>query len=97
MNNWKNYTINIGYVKQKSSKIFTFTSTLPLEIFRVEPGCGGCTKFIDYKDNILTIKYDAPEFPKHILKNELIINKEITVYYEDGTSDKLKFVGFLNR
>ena len=97
MKNWKNYTVNLGYVKQKSSKIFTFTSTLPLEISRVEPSCGGCTKFIDYKDNILTIKYDAPEFPKHILKSESIINKEITVFYEDGTSDKLKFVGFLKR
>lgn len=97
MNNWKNYTVNLGYVKQKSSKIFTFTSTLPLEISRVEPACGGCTKFIDYKDNILTIKYDAPEFPKHILKSESIIDKEITVFYEDGTSDKLKFVGILKR
>ena len=38
-----------------------------------------------------------PEFPKHILKSESIINKEITVFYEDGTSDKLKFVGILKR
>ena len=97
MKNWKNYTVNLGYVKQKSSKTFTFTSTVPLEISRVQPECPDCTKFIDYKDNTLTMKYDSPEFPKHILKSESIINKEIAVFYEDGTSDKLKFVGILKR
>ena len=97
MKNWKNYTINIGYTKQKTNKTFSFTSLLPLDISRVQPGCPDCTKFIDYKDNILTMKYSAPEFPRHIVKSESIINKEITVFYEDGNSDKLKFVGILKR
>ena len=97
MNKWNKYTVNIGNVKQKTAVIVKYGSTIPLAIQHVSPGCTGCTKFIDYKDNTLTIKYDAPEFPKHILKSESIINKEITVYYEDGTSDKLKFVGILNR
>lgn len=97
MKNWKNLTTNIGFVKQKTSKIFTFTSLVPLDISRVQPGCPDCTKFIDYKDNTLTIKYNAPEFPKHIVKSESAISKEITVYYENGTSDKLKFVGILKR
>ena len=35
MNNWKNYTVNIGHVKQNASKTFTFESNLPLDISRV--------------------------------------------------------------
>ena len=97
MNDWKNYTVNIGYVKQNTSKIFTFESNGTLDISRVQPSCGSCTKFIDYKDNILTMKYDAPSFPIHLNNKESVINKNITVYYEDGTKDELKFVGFLNK
>lgn len=97
MKNWINFTKNVGHVKQQTSKMITFESTKPLEISRVEPGCAGCTKFIDYKDNILTIKYDAPEFPRHIAHKDVIINKTVTVYYEDGNKDVLKFVGFLNK
>ena len=97
MNNWKNYTVNIGNVEQNKSKTFTFTSNIPLEISRVQPECASCTKFIDYKDNVLTIKYSAPMFPIHLPSKEQVINKEVTVYYEDGTQDKLKFVGFLKK
>ena len=97
MNNWKNYTVNIGHVKQETSKTFTFESNLPLDISRVQPSCAECTKFIDYKDNILTIKYNAPQYPIHLRTMEQVINKEIEVYYNDGTQDKLKFVGFLKR
>ena len=97
MNNWKNYTVNIGYVKQNTSKEVKFESHRPLEISRVQPSCGSCTKFIDYKDNILTIRYDAPMYPVHLTNKESVINKNITVYYEDGTEDVLKFVGFLTK
>ena len=97
MNNWKNYTVNIGHVKQNTSKTFTFESIKPLDISRVQPSCGSCTKFLDYKDNILTIKYDALMYPVHLTSKEQVINKGLTVYYEDGTKDELKFVGFLTR
>lgn len=97
MNNWKNYTVNIGYVKQNTSKTFTFESIKPLDISRVQPSCGSCTKFLDYKDNILTIKYDAPIYPVHLTTKEQVVNKNLTVYYEDGSKDELKFVGFLTK
>ena len=97
MNNWKNYTVNIGHIKQDTSKIITFESNKELDISTVQPSCSSCTKFIDYKDNILTIKYDAPMYPVHLNTIEQVINKEIEVYYNDGTQDKLKFVGFLKR
>lgn len=97
MNNWKNYTVNIGHVKQNTSKTLTFESNKILDISRVQPSCGSCTKFIDYKDNILTIKYDAPMYPVHLTNKEQVINKNVTVYYEDSSKDELKFVGFLTK
>lgn len=97
MNNWKNYTVNIGHVEQNTSKEIKFESYRPLDISRVQPSCGSCTKFLDYKDNILTIKYDAPSFPIHLNNRESVINKNVAVYYEDGSKDELKFVGFLTK
>ena len=97
MNNWKNYTVNIGHVKQNTSTDVKFESTRHLDIQHISPKCGSCTKFIDYKDNILTFKYIAPEFPKHLDVKDIVINKGATIYYEDDTSEELKFVGFLKR
>ena len=97
MNNWKNYTVNIGYIKQNTSIDVKFESTRYLDIQHISPKCGSCTKFIDYKDNILTFKYIAPEFPKHLDVKDIVINKGATIYYEDDTSEELKFVGFLKR
>ena len=97
MNNWKNYTVNIGYVKQNTSVEVKFESNIPLKIQHISPGCASCTKFIDYKDNILTFKYIATEFPKHLDVKDIVINKGATIYYEDDTSEELKFVGFLKK
>ena len=97
MNNWKNYTVNIGYIKQNTSTDLKFESTRHLDIQHISPHCGSCTKFIDYKDNILTFKYIAPEFPKHLDVKDIVINKGATIYYEDDTSEELKFVGFLKK
>lgn len=96
MNNWKNYTKNIGSIKEYTRTEVKFESNFNLDISRVEPGCTSCTKFLDYKDNILTMRYEAPEFPRHLLgEKHSIIDKTVTVYYNDGTYDVLKFVGFL--
>ena len=97
MNNWKNYTVNIGYIKQNTSTDVKFESNGHLDIQHISPKCGSCTKFLDYKDNILTFKYIASSFPIHLNTKETIINKGATIYYEDGTSEELKFVGFLKR
>lgn len=98
VNNWKQYTVNIGYVKEKTSRLVKFESTRPLDIQHISPGCSECTKFIDYKDNILTFRYDASSFPVHLLpEKESPIRKYVTVYYEDGSREELTFVGFLIR
>ena len=97
MNNWKNYTVNIGNVKQNTSVDVKFESNGHLDIQHISPKCGSCTKFLDYKDNILTFKYIASSFPIHLNTKETIINKGATIYYEDGSSEELKFVGFLKK
>ena len=97
MNNWKNYTVNIGNVKQNTSVDVKFESTRYLDIQHISPKCGSCTKFIDYKDNILTFKYTASSFPIHLNTRETVINKGATIYYTDGSSEELKFVGFLKK
>lgn len=98
VNNWKQYTVNIGYVKEKTSRLVKFESKIPLQIQHISPGCSECTKFIDYKDNILTFRYDASSFPVHLLpEKESPIRKYVTVYYEDGSREELTFVGFLIR
>lgn len=98
MNNWKNYTVNIGHVKQRTTKLVKFESKLEVNIQHISPSCPGCTKFIDYKDNVLTLRYESPEFPKHLSQEkESIIKKYITVYYEDGSREQLNFVGFLTK
>ena len=97
MNNWKNYTVNIGHVKQNTSTDVKFESNGHLDIQHISPKCGSCTKFIDYKDNILTFKYTASSYPIHLGGKETVINKGATIYYTDGSSEELKFVGFLNK
>ena len=97
MKNWKNYTVNIGTVKQNTSVEVKFESTRPLDIQHISPHCGSCTKFIDYKDNVLTFKYTASSFPLHLNTKEAVISKGATVYYTDGSSEELKFVGFLKK
>ena len=97
MKNWKNYTVNIGTVKQNTSVEVKFESTRPLDIQHISPHCGSCTKFIDYKDNVLTFKYTASSFPLHLNTKEAVISKGATVYYTDGSSEELKFIGFLKK
>ena len=97
MNNWKNYTVNIGYIKQNTSIDVKFESTRHLDIQHISPKCGSCTKFLDYKDNILTFKYTASSFPIHLNTREAVISKGATIYYADSSSEELKFVGFLKK
>ena len=97
MNNWKNYTVNIGYVKQNTSIDVKFESNGHLDIQHISSICGSCNKFLDYKDNILTFKYTAPSLPIHLNTREAVIRKEVTIYYTDGSSEELKFVGFLKK
>ena len=96
MNNWKSNIINLGSLKPNSTVYVKFESNIPLDIARVEPECLACTKFIDYKDNILTLSLKVSD-PKHLSYTHLPLSKSATVYYNDGTSDTLKFVGVIKK
>jgi len=95
MSNWKQYTINLGNVVANTTRTVKFESKHPLDISSIQPGCASCTKVLGYEDNVLTIRFDAPSFPVHLLGKESVIDKFIDVYYKDGTQERLKFVGFL--
>lgn len=98
MNNWVETNISIGEIIEGNSKLFTFESTKPLDINTVVPHCGSCTKFIDYKNNVLTIKYDGEYIPAHLKRQgQSTIMKSIEVHYKDGTRETLRFSGVLKR
>lgn len=94
--NWKNKKIDIGLVSENTTTEVQFISLEPLDIDHVEPSCGSCTKFIDYKNNILTLHFKTQK-PKHLIGKVTPISKYVTVYYTDGSSDKLTFTGTLNK
>lgn len=98
-NRWKNYVVNIGEVKQKTRVNITFESYEDLDISRVDFGCSSCTKFIDYKDRKLTIQYSGEEYPRHLIgsHHQPQIDKNLTVYLNDGNKDKLRFIGKMKR
>ena len=96
MSNWEEKTKHLGQIKPNKTIQVKFKSKFPLSIDSVIPGCTSCTKFIDYKDNVLTLNF-TPSSPKHLSTKLLPITKSVTVYYEDGTSEELKFTATLNR
>lgn len=97
MNNWKNYTVNIGHVKGRTTTTVKFESNKDLEIISITPSCGSCTKIVGYNNRMLTVKYEAPAFPLHLTSPETPISKAIEVTYADASKEKLKFVGFLKK
>lgn len=98
-NNWENYVVNIGNVKQKTTHLIKFKSLHHLDIDRVALSCTSCTKFIDYEKNELTLQYKGDEFPKHLMSTEdtIPIEKWVTIYYKNGLKDELRFIGTLRK
>ncbi len=89
--NWKDYSINLGRVREGSKTKFTYTPTKTLEIDRVIPGCGGCTK-AEYKDGLLHVVFSAGSIPKHLKEKEFQdVVKSIIIKYMDSTEDSLTF------
>lgn len=98
-NRWKSYTINIGEVKQNTRVNVIFESYEDLDIANISFGCGSCTKLIDYKDKKLTIQYTGEEYPRHLIgtKYQPQIDKNLTVYLNNGYKDTLRILGKLKR
>ena len=98
-NNWENYVVNIGNVKQRTTHLVKFKSLHHLDIDRITLGCMECTKLVDYKNNELIFQYKVEEFPKHLMHIEetIPLEKWITVYYTNGLKDDLRFIGTMRK
>lgn len=96
--NWKETMKNLGNIKEGTVVTFDFESTEPLEILETNVSCSNCTTILGYKDNKLTIKFDASVIPITVLSQPdftgiLPFVKNILVKYKDGTEEVLTFFG----
>lgn len=91
--NWKNYTINLGTIKQNTKHTLEYESTRPLDIYKVSPGCTQCTKIKGYSNNKLTAVYSVSNLPIQLRNNPGYQNvrKVIVVTYQDGSKNILSF------
>ena len=95
--NWKNYNINIGQVKEDSSVTFEFESNKTLDIKKIEPGCAGCTVIGGYKDNKLKVTFKSGKIPYHITTKSQSVIKTIFVYYNSGETEILRYNAIIIR
>ena len=97
MSKWKETIVNLGKIKEGSVRMIKYESLYPLDIDHVSPSCASCSSFIDYKNNILTIRFTAPQVSRHLRTTVQSVSKGATVYYDDGTSDYLEFKAIIKK
>jgi hypothetical protein len=93
MSHFKESVVDFGTVNRNSSKIIIFRAlpTIP-NIIDIQVACG-CTKCKWYPESReLKVTYKAGEIPKQILGNQ-DVRKEVTVVYNDRTSETLILKG----
>lgn len=90
---WSSKEVNIGNVKTHSMSLIKFQATPAIPtIIDLVADCG-CTKLkYDPVTRILSVKYSAGNVPKQIPGNQ-VIDKKITVIYEDKSTDVLHIKG----
>lgn len=90
--NWEKTRIDLGEVKQGTSRRFTFQATKDLDIVKIKLGCDSCTK-AKYKDRVLNVIFTPQSIPVHIslTQNFQISTKIIILKYSDGTEETLTF------
>lgn len=96
MSKFKNTLIDIGQVKERSSVLVEYELLdKDTKIKDVLTGCAGCTKYVGKDEEKLVFEFYSPSFPLDKFGQIVPIYKDIDVFFEDGTSEKLKFVGDL--
>jgi hypothetical protein len=97
MSHFKEQEINFGTIKQKSSKTLTFNAEIQIpKISDIQVACG-CTKVKwNEVDRTLTVDYKAGNIPNQVVGDQAV-NKEVEVFYRDGTSETLTIKGFKTR
>jgi hypothetical protein len=90
--NWEKTRLDLGEVKQGSSKKFIFKATKDLDISSIKLGCNSCTK-AKYKDRILNVTFTPQNIPVHIslTQNWQRVAKIIVIKYSNGTEETLTF------
>lgn len=92
--NWEQTSVDAGAVTEKEKLTVQFKSTKPLDIVKIEPGCGACTIIKGYKDNVLTVIYKAESIPVHLkrLQSHQTLRKIVVITYKDGNKEVLSFI-----
>jgi hypothetical protein len=96
-NKWIKSVVDLGNIKENKKVNFSFTSTVPLDIVMVKPGCASCTQVSAYNKETksLPVAFKPGKISKHLQKTlgYQEFRKNIIVYYKDGTKEILLFIG----
>ena len=97
MKNWKETAISLGSLRAGEKKLFSFESESVLEnIKEITPSCSSCTNILGYNPETkeLKVEFKTGAFPVHLSlegRTYYDVNKNITVFYQDNTSENLYF------
>jgi hypothetical protein len=98
MSNWQNTTIFFGTFKEGNTVRMIFRGTSFLPKVKQFVGSCGCTDFkFDEKTKELSVKLSLNKIPPQVVNNYMDINKTITAYYEDGTTEVLLIKGIITK
>lgn len=98
INHFEETRVSFGIVKEHKSALINFQGKIDIpEIKKLTFSCG-CMKLNKYDKTtkVLTIKYNAGNVPNHLPFRQSI-EKDITVWYENGTSQTLTVTGIKSR
>lgn len=91
--NWKETNKYLGTLKENSKITFEYESTIPLNIYKISPGCSSCTTVGKYENNKFSATFKSGKIPKHLASNQghQDLRNIIVVTYSDGSKEILSF------
>lgn len=89
--NWKTKVISLGTIPPKKKQTIIFEALVPLNIRTLTSSCGCTTPVYNKENNTVVVSYTPGNIPYHLkMKGESQpTTKTVTVYYEDGTEERL--------
>ena len=97
MKNWKETAIALGSLRAGEKTVIPFTSEKGIDnIKKRSPSCSSCTKVLGYNPETkeLKLEFSTREFPVHLSlegRTYYDVNKNVTVFYQNNTSENLYF------
>lgn len=90
--NWERNHLSLGEIKEKQKKRISFKALKDLDVHSVVAGCSCISPEYNPEKRELTLTYKAASISYHLAKiGKQTMYKTITVYYKDGTAEKLSF------